>query len=163
MAFDYVGSDPSRNPWDGSLPWAELGAIYQAHDCTWGGDWDSDGDRRDQKFHDLVHGQLNGFSVQDLQLGVLANVIDEEELEWLSWWLEEIAGSKVYVACMQRIVTRLGFDPGPIDGLWGAKTAQGLSSFAAARDLRIPVSSKRVLLGADVRQAVLCALGVEIA
>ena len=37
--------------------WLKLKSIADAHDIAvrWGGDWDRDGDFRDQKFNDLVH------------------------------------------------------------------------------------------------------------
>ncbi len=161
-AFDLVGSDPDRNPWANSLPWVELGAIYQAHECTWGGDWDSDGDRRDQTFHDLVHGQLNGYTLGELRNGVLADAHCFLEVEWLRWWMGEIEGSRVYAACMQRMVARLGHNPGPVDGLPGPRTQEALANFAVHRGVCIP-ATRAGLLGEVIREAMLSAIEQEVA
>ena len=41
--------------------WAKMSDLdKQGFKLRWGGDWDGDGDRTDQSFHDLPHWQLDG-------------------------------------------------------------------------------------------------------
>jgi len=45
----------------------------------------------------------------------------------------------------QQILTLSGFEPGPIDGLWGVRTASALTEIAAEADLLVAPSSEREL------------------
>ena len=45
----------------------------------------------------------------------------------------------------QQILTLSGFEPGPVDGLWGRRTASALTEIAAEADLLVAPSSEREL------------------
>ena len=45
----------------------------------------------------------------------------------------------------QQILTLSGFEPGPVDGLWGVRTASALTEIAAEADLLVAPSSEREL------------------
>ena len=49
----------------------------------------------------------------------------------------------------QQILTLSGFEPGPVDGLWGRRTASALTEIAAEADLLAAVAG-----GEDVERAV---------
>lgn len=48
---------------------------------------------------------------------------------------DDVPLSRDAVAEIQRALARLGFDPGPIDGIVGAKTRAAIKAYQAARDL----------------------------
>lgn len=45
----------------------------------------------------------------------------------------------------QQILTLLGFEPGPVDGLWGRRTASAPTGIAAEADLLVAPVSEREL------------------
>ncbi|HUU61114.1 MAG TPA: peptidoglycan-binding protein, partial [Acidimicrobiia bacterium] len=62
---------------------------------------------------------------------------EEAEFAWLfdSTRILRIGSSGTDVGALQRLLTELGFDPGPVDGAFGEATESAVSAFQTAHDL----------------------------
>jgi len=133
-AADCVGSNPPVNrrtgrpdPWHMDLPWAEYGAAVRDVGLSWSGDWRG-------SFRELVHCDCSNFfegrgGRRGLLLGSYVDQVETvEEVEWLSWWLNQpdVEPTMAYVACFQRLAVRYGGDVGTVDGIYGPATDSGV-------------------------------------
>ncbi len=128
LASDFVGDVSGINPWDNSHDWGAYGECVEAVGLEWSGRW--------KTFRELVHNGGRGlfsYSRGDLYRGALADVRDDPEWRWLEWWLgtDDMAKTSTRIACMQRIVIRLGGDPGDVDGIWGPRTHDAMALIIA--------------------------------
>lgn len=106
-AFDFWFLADGLSPWDDSHPWELAGVLGEYLGMRWGGRW---------KSRDLGH------------------------LEWPDAQLRRVIrrGAKgPVVTRIQDALMMRGFDPGPVDGVFGLRTETALRAFEAAAGLQI--------------------------
>lgn len=108
LACDLVGRVNGKWSWDESLPWGELGRIYDRHGLTGGHRWG----------WDFPHGEFDLTSWRKLITGRWHT----RDGQWLAFILARARGAQPHIGWLQRQLKARAREPGPIDGAWGPKT-----------------------------------------
>ena len=141
IAADTAGFIDGKWSCDNDLPWKKYGKIVDDHGLIWAGNW--------KNFREMVHCQSGEFTYAELRNGIQAEpeVCDYPHLwfDWYRWWLPQIFATDVGIACMQRNCIQLDADPGPIDGMYGPKTAAALASVLGIKTHEYLVSRQAML------------------
>ena len=139
-AADFVGL--GDEPWAASLPWDEYGAAVEEAGLSWAGRW--------RNFRELVHcDYANVRPMRDLRLGILVDdITNSDETAWLAWWWEQVADTSTGIAVLQRVLVRLGYAPGAVDGHWGPRTRTAAEEALERNDSLYDATAREELCGA---------------
>jgi peptidoglycan L-alanyl-D-glutamate endopeptidase CwlK len=106
-AFDFAFSAPGLGLWDESHPWELAGVLGEWLGMRWGGRWAS---------RDLGH------------------------LEWPDAQIRHVVRRGAQGAVVRRLqdaLTMRGFEPGPVDGIYGPATERAVRAFEAAAGMQV--------------------------
>ncbi|WP_085521450.1 peptidoglycan-binding protein [Tuberibacillus sp. Marseille-P3662] len=134
FAVDYFLTSDYGNKalWSVNDDWCRVAEIAKSLGFEWGGDWTS--------FKDYPHLQLTeGLTWQDLQAGRRPSFCDDGNVEPVSDNnnLLENGDQSSDVKVFQGSLEKLGYELGPVDGIYGPKTEAAVKRFQGDHDLAV--------------------------